>query len=100
MGRWEEGRCHCAEVGDVGSEEQTVVVEEGEGREGSPEYKLVWEVGCPALGCSGDSSGIDELQCQNEEWATREEGLCRYHSTMVVCRGQHAACSHPYTLSR
>ena len=54
-------------MGDVESEEQTVAVEEGGGHEGSPVYELVWEVGRPALGCSGDSLGIDELQHQNEE---------------------------------
>ena len=83
----------------MGSEEQTVAVEEGEGCEGSLEYKPVWEVGRLVSGCSGDSSGIDELQHQNEEQATREEGLRCYHSTMVVCRGQRATCSRPYTLS-
>ena len=100
LGRWEEGQCRCAEVGDVGSEEQTVAVEEGGGCEDSPVYEPVWEVGHPASGCSGDSLGIDELQHQNEERAVREEGLCHYRSTMVVCRGQHATHSSPYTLSR
>ena len=45
----------------MGSEEQTVAVEEGGGWEDSLVYKPVWEVGRPASECSGDSSGIDEL---------------------------------------
>ena len=65
LGRWKEGRCHCMEVGEVESKAQTVNVEDGEGCMDSPVYEPVWEVGRPALGCSGDSSGIDKLQCQN-----------------------------------
>ena len=98
LGRWEEGRCHCTEVGDVESEAQTVNVEEGEGRMDSLVYEPVWEVGQPASGCSGDSSGIDELQRQNEEQAVREESLRQYRSTMVARHGQRAVCSHPYIL--
>ena len=100
LGRWEEGQCHCVEVGDVESEEQMVNVEEGEVWEDSPVYEPVWEVGHPALGCSGDSSGINKLQHQNEEWAMREERLHHYHSTMVVHHSQCATHSHSYTLSQ
>ena len=99
LGRWEEGQCCCVKVGEVESEEQIVAVEEGEGQEDSPVYELVWEVGCPMLGCSRDSSGINELQYQNEERAVREEGLHQYHSTMVVHHGQHAIHSCSDTLS-
>ena len=98
LGRWEEGRCRCMEVGEVESEGQTVNVEEGGGRVDSPVYEPVWEVGRPASGCSGDSSGIDELQRQNEERVVREESLRRYRSTMVVRRGQCAIHSCPYVL--
>ena len=75
LGRWEEGRCRCMEVGEVEGEVQTVNVEEGGDRVDSPVYEPVWEVGRPASGCSGDSSGINKLQCQNEEQAVREESL-------------------------
>ena len=61
LGRWEEGRCCCTKLGDVGSEEQTANAEEGEDCTDSPVYEPVWEVGRPALRCSGDSSGIDKL---------------------------------------
>ena len=88
------------EVGEVESEAQTVNVEEGGGRVDSPVYEPVWEVGRPASGCSRDSSGIDKLQRQNEEWAVREESLRRYRSTMVVRRGQRAIRSRPYVLPR
>ena len=100
LGMWEEGWCCCTEVGEVESEAQTVNVEDGEGCVDSPVYEPVWEVGRPALGCSGNLSGIDKLQCQNEERAVREESLGQYHSTMVVCHGQCAVHSRPYILPR
>ena len=88
------------EVGEVESEGQTVNVEEGGDRVDSPVYEPVWEVGRPASGCSGDLSGIDELQRQNEERVVREESLHQYRSTMVVRRGQRASRSCPYVLPR
>ena len=70
MGRWEEGCCGCAEVGEVGSEEQMVDVE-GEGWGDSWVYKPVWEVGCPTSGCLGgeassvllDHGGVSQSAC-------------------------------------